>query len=62
MVKLTDGTLLKCEDGFGCHTFTSGTAVFGTTITGSERRIDGSLSIDRLATDDEVTDYNNARQ
>jgi hypothetical protein len=39
----------RCEDGFGCFSFTSGQAIFGTVVaTGEKCRIEGYM-IEKLA-------------
>lgn len=45
--------LFFCENGFGCNSYTSGTAVFGKFQDNEEARISG-YDIDRLATKEEI--------
>ena len=43
-----------CEDGFGCHSFTIGSAIFGEFVADGEKtRIEGD-EVERLATPEEV--------
>ncbi len=46
--------LFKCESGFGCYPFTSGTSIFGTFLYDNEHVSIDSSHILRLATEKEI--------
>ena len=52
VVKIENGPLMLCQDGFGCFEFTSGTALFGHAQGYGEIKID-AMEVERLATEEE---------